>query len=250
MYFLYNELLHRPLLNLLVIIYNTVAFKSIGLAVIFLTILVRLILFPVFHKITKNQLLIQKIQPEIKTATDRFKHDKEKQVKEVMAIYKKHNLNPLSGFLLLFIQLPVLIALFYLFYNGFTPDSLVGLYSFVLKPDIINSQFLNLINLNEPSIIIVALTALCQYFTSRLSLPKINQNQPETSAGKLNRQMTLIAPILTFVILWSLPAVIGLYWLTTTIFSLGQQSFINRSLSTYGSIKDNFKNPDYSHESK
>ena len=235
---IYNQILYIPLLNALIYIYNTISLESLGFAVIILTIIIRIILFPLFHKMTKNQMVLQKIQPLIKATTEKHKDNKEEQVKKILEIYKTNKVNPFSSIGFLLIQIPILLALFHVFVKGFTDETLVNLYSFIYKPDQIHSIFLNLINLEKMSIIIVVLAAFSQYMKGQLSLLKndVNKNDP---AQKIGRQMIYIAPALTFFILLGLPSVIGLYWITTSVFSIGQQIIINHSLKNYGKDQAN-----------
>ena len=235
---IYNQILYIPLLNALIYIYNTISLESLGFAVIILTIIIRIILFPLFHKMTKNQMVLQKIQPLIKATTEKHKDNKEEQVKKILEIYKTNKVTPFSSIGFLLIQIPILLALFHVFVKGFTDETLVNLYSFIYKPDQIHSIFLNLINLEKMSIIIVVLAAFSQYMQGQLSLLKndVNKNDP---AQKIGRQMIYIAPALTFFILLGLPSVIGLYWITTSVFSIGQQIIINHSLKNYGKDQAN-----------
>lgn len=229
MSFLYNELLYRPLLNALILIYNNLSFGDIGLSVIFLTIFIRLLLFPLFHKGTKNQAIIQKIQPKIKEISDKYKDNKEEQVKKMLEIYEEHKINPFSSIFLLLIQIPILFALFHVFYYGLSENSFSLLYSFVKKPVDLNFSFFGLINLKEPSIIVVVLAALAQYFQGRLSLPK-NKGKTKDPSENIIKNMVLLGPAMTFFILFRLPSVVGFYWITTSIFSCFQQIIINHSL--------------------
>lgn len=235
---IFHTFLTEPLLNALVLLYQTVALKDLGLAIIFLTVIIRLILYPLFYKSYKNQTLLQKIQPEIKKIQHDHKHDRERQAQAMLALYKEHKVNPFSGFFLLLIQLPILIALYRVFLKGFSAEALGGLYSFIPAPTEVNNTLLGLIDLNEPNIIIVGLAAAAQYLQSRLSLAKKSQGQEGSQAEKIARQMTFIGPILTLVVLYSLPAAVGVYWFITSAFSVVQQIFINRSLKNYGTAGD------------
>jgi len=231
---LFHTLLTQPLLNALVFLYQTVTFKDLGLAIILLTVIIRLVLYPLFYKSYRNQTLLQKIQPEVKKIQHDHKGDRERQAQALLSLYKQHKVNPFSGFFLLLIQLPILIALYRVFLKGFGGEALGDLYDFIPTPTEVNNTLLGLIDLGKPNIIIVGLSAAAQYLQSRLSLAKNPKNQESSGAERITKQMTFIGPILTIVVLYSLPAVVGLYWLTTSAFSVIQQIFINRSLKDYG----------------
>ena len=111
MLYLYNEFLYRPLFNLLVFFYNTIAFSDVGIAIVLLTVFTRLIFLPLSQKAIRSQKALQELQPQIKAIQEKYKDNKEEQGRQVMAFYKQNKTNPLSGCLPLLIQLPILIAL-------------------------------------------------------------------------------------------------------------------------------------------
>jgi len=226
---LFHEFIFRPLFNILVFLYNTVAFKDLGVAIILLTIVIRFILFPLFYKSFKNQSIIQRLQPKIKKIQHDHKENKEEQAKKIMQLYKEHKINPFSGILLLLVQLPVLIALYRVFLADIGAIATENLYAFIKAPGIINNTFLHLINLTERDMIIVALAVVAQYIQGKMALGRQVGNS-EGAAGKMGRQMVFLGPILTLVILPQLPAAVGLYWLTSAIFSIAQQEVINKSI--------------------
>lgn len=229
MSYLFNTYLYNPLLNGLIFLYDYTSFGDLGIAIILLTIIIRFIFYPLFYKSFKNQTLMQKIQPDIERVQREMKDNKEGQAKALMALYRDHKINPFSSFLLLFIQLPVLIALYQVFLNGFKGDLSAILYSFIPNPGTINPIFLGLIDLSQKSIIIVILAAVVQYWQGHLSLAKAGKDG-ESQTAQIGRKMVYIGPVLTVLILGNLPAAVGLYWLVSSLFSVGQQMVINRKL--------------------
>ncbi len=243
----FYTILYQPLFNALIFLYQTVAFKDLGVSIILLTLIIRLILYPLFYKSYRHQKVMQTIQPHIKKIQDLHKDNKEKQAQAMMALYKEHEVNPFSGIFLILIQLPILIALYRVFLNGFTNQSLTSLYGFISAPLSISHDFLGLIDLSKPHIIIVGLAAIVQYFQGRLAIPKSATGAKLSQVELIGKQMTFIGPILSVVILYRLPAAVSLYWLTTSAFSFFQQIAINRSLATkkdsnYGKISDSNQN--------
>src|SRR5882724_186750 len=155
--FLYNAIFYQPLLNILVVLYRTIAFGDMGVAIILLTLLIRLLLYPVFHKGVRQQTVMQKIQPELKKIQERHFDDPRKQLEAMRSLYRDHGANPFSGFLLVLVQLPVIISLFHIARNILQPNGFSGLYSFIAMPTAINHTFLGLINLDERSIVVVGI---------------------------------------------------------------------------------------------
>lgn len=216
---LFHKILVEPLLYLLVWLYNTIALQDLGVAIILLTIIVRLVLSPLFYKSFKSQAALQKLRPELEKIQNQHKDNREKQAQAMMELYKRHQINPLTTFLLLLIQLPILIALYRVFLQ---------------PPPDLSSLSLGLIDLKETSIIVVALAVVFQYIQGRLSLPR-------QGVDPVMKNMVFLGPVLTLTILAYLPSAVGLYWLATTLFSIGQQLYINRVI--YGTDStDNSKN--------
>lgn len=224
----FNTVLFNPLLNGLIFLYNTVAFGDFGVAIIILTIIIRLILFPVFQKSTRHQKQMQELQPKLKKLQDQHKGDKAKQAEAMMAFYKEHKVSPFSGFLLLLVQIPILIALYQVFSKSLTDGFTSSLYSFISTPEHLDYSFLGLINLAEKNIIIVILAATAQYFQAKLSLPKKAPGENLTTTERMGRNMVFIGPLLTGFILLRLPSALGLFWIVGSLFSIVQQIIINK----------------------
>jgi YidC/Oxa1 family membrane protein insertase len=227
----FHVILYQPLLNALIFFYNTVAFGDLGISIILLTVLIRLILFPIFQKSVRSQTILQRIQPKIKKIQEDHKHDKEKQAKELLSLYQEHKVNPFSGFLFLLIQLPILIILYQLFLKGLTTASFGDLYNFIATPKNFQTFFVGLINLQNKSILLVVLAAIAQFFQGRLALPKIDKTKELSPAERITRQMVFTAPLITLFIFFNLPAAVSLYWLTSSMFSIGQQVIINKQIN-------------------
>lgn len=227
---LFHTYIYNPFLSLLISIYNTVALHDLGLAIILLTLLVRVVLFPIFYRGTKDQTLLQHLQPHIKKIQLDHKDDKELQAKKLMELYSKHKVNPFSGFLLLIVQLPIFIALFRIFTRE------LGSSAFGSK------MFLGFLDLGSKSIILVILAALAQYVQGKMSAPKVAPAGDKSPMASFGKNMVYIAPIITILVLMNLPSAIGLYWLTSTLFSLAQQAYINKKMPPLPELEENKKN--------
>ena len=240
MIYLFNTYLYEPLFNALIFLYDKASFGDLGIAIILLTILVRVVLFPFFYKGARDQAVMQKIAPKIKEIQTKHKDDKQKQVEEMMAIYREHKVNPFSAFfLLLVVQLPILFAMFKVFTTGIKTMPQDVLYSFVPRVASLNYSFLGVMDLSQKSILLILLTAVAQYYQAKLSLPKSNKAFKDLEmAEMMGRQMMYMGPILTVVVLITMPSAIALYWLTTTLFSVVQQVIINKKINI---VKDHGK---------
>ena len=223
--------LYQPLFNCLVFLYNYIPGHDFGIAIILLTLIIRIILYPLSVKAVNSQRSLQKLQPQMQELQKKYKNDKEKQAKETLALYKKEKINPFSGLFLALIQLPILIALYQVFWEGLNPKELVTLYSFISNPGQINPLFLHIIDLSKPNLVFAILAGLIQYFQTKMlapkSSPKINGQDKGTDFSQvMQKQMLYFFPIFTVIILISLPSALGLYWAVSGMFSIIQQYLI------------------------
>ncbi len=226
----FNLILYQPLFNTLILLYEYLPGHDFGVAVIALTVLIRLILYPLMVQSIKSQKVLGEAQPKMQEIQSKYKGDKEKQAKALMELYQKEKINPFGGCLPLLIQLPILIALYQVFWKGFQPAAMTYLYSFVPHPGVINPVFLGVINLAEASLALAVLAGITQFFQTKMVIPKTqtkkSKDQMAQFSGMMQKQMLYFFPILTVFILWKLPAAIGLYWIITALFSILQQYII------------------------
>jgi YidC/Oxa1 family membrane protein insertase len=221
---IFKEVLYRPLFNVLVLLYEFVPGADFGIAIIILTVLIKLLFYPLGNKSIKSQKALNEIQPKLKEIQEKYKDDKEKQAKEMMELYKKEKVSPFSGCLPLLIQLPILIAMYRVFWGGLSPD-LSLLYSFVPSPGSINSMFLGFLDLAKPSRILAILVGLGQFLQIKLISPKTKKKANDFTS-QMQKQMMYFMPVLMVVIFWRFPSALALYVLTNTVFTIVQQYII------------------------
>lgn len=219
---LFNTYLYQPILSLIIFFYENFSFHDLGVAIILVTILIRIVLFPFFYKSAKDQALMQKIQPQVKQIQETLKNDKQKQATALFDLYKKYKVNPFLGIVLLFIQLPVFFALFRIFTNEVSATSL----SFD------NTLFLGLIDLREKNMILAGIAALLQYIQGKLTpQPSLQQGSEKNPLAATGKMMLYVGPVLTIVVLSNLPSALGLYWVVFNLFSVVQQYFVNKKIA-------------------
>ncbi|MDD4930784.1 MAG: YidC/Oxa1 family membrane protein insertase [Candidatus Colwellbacteria bacterium] len=226
---LFNAILYHPILNAMVFLYNTIAFRDLGIAIIFITIVVRFVLFPMYQKTLRQQAISAKMNPEMLRIQKEFKDDKERQTKELLALYQKYKINPFYMILVLLIQIPVFFAIWKAITAGASGAVSSALYPFITDPGTMNKMFLGLVDLGSRSILIAIIAAALQFLQMRMSMamtPK-NANMPAAFSGN---QMAFIMGGVTLAVLWNLPAALGIYWVATTVFSIVQQWIVNNSL--------------------
>ena len=231
---IFNTLLYQPLFNALILLYQYLPGQDFGIAVIILTLLIRLILYPLMAQSIKSQKALQELQPKIQEIQQKYKTDRERQAREMIELYKKEKINPFGSFLPLLIQLPILIALFWVFMafkDGLGPDQLTILYPFVSPPNLFKEPtFLGLVNLAQPSLLLAVIAGISQFFQTKMTTPQIKKTKTSDQMARLSnmvqKQMLYFFPIFMIFILLRLPAAIALYWIVSSLFSIGQQYFI------------------------
>jgi YidC/Oxa1 family membrane protein insertase len=222
---IFNEVLFRPVFNLLVFTYNNIPGHDFGIAIIAVTVVLRILLYPLSDKALKSQKKLQDLQPRIKELQKKYK-EKEEQAKAVMQFYKENQINPLSGCLPILIQLPLLIALYRVFLVGLEPQSLDMLYPFVYNPGSLNPIFMGLVDLSQPSHVLAILAGVFQFLQAKTA--NISQMGQGGGVGgdfakSMGHSMVYMMPLFMIFIAWNLPAGLALYWVATMIFSIGQQ---------------------------
>lgn len=239
---IFNITLYQPLFNILILLYQYLPGHDLGAAVIILTVLIRVILYPLGIQAIRSQKALSELQPKIQEIQKKYKHDKEKQARATMELYQKEKINPFSGCLPLFIQFPILIALFLVFKSGFQPEQMIHLYSFVPSPGIINPSFLGIANLAQScsveingqqslilgNVILAVFAGVSQFFQTKMIAPKTKQTKDKTGGFSqiIQKQMLYFFPVFTVFICWNLPSAVALYWGITSIFTIIQQHFV------------------------
>lgn len=229
---MFDLLFYQPVLNLLVSLYNNIPGHDFGVAIIILTVLIKIVLYPLSQHTIKSQKGLQELQPKIDQIKQQYKGDKEGMAKATMELYREHKINPFSSCLPLLIQLPFLFAVFRVFQNFEKNLDVSLLYSFVSKPDLANGlKFMQVIDLSKPNIVLAVLAGAAQFWQTKMLMTKQPEikapaAQDENMAAIMNKQMTYMMPIITVVIGVSLPGGLTLYWFIFSLLSALQQLYV------------------------
>lgn len=233
---MFHTIFFLPLYNALIWLSSVVPGADVGLAIVILTLLVKFLLFPLQHKMSKTQLALKKLEPQLTSLKEKYKDNKNEHAKQMMALYREHGVNPFAGFLVLIIQLPILIALFWVFKDSFVLNR-EFLYSFVTHPETLNTQFLGFLDITAHNYYLAILVGVTQFFQMRLALPPTPPaNKSETAtpsfqadfSRSLNLQMRYFMPAMVIFISATLPAAVPLYWLTSNLFAIVHELFVRR----------------------
>ncbi len=233
MSFLYHTFFFDPLYNALIILFRVLPWADAGIVVIILTVLVRLLLFPLSRKAVLTQIRMNQIAPDLEKIKENYKNNPEEQARKTLALYQEKKINPFSGIFVILIQLPIIFALYRIFlhFSEINPELL---YFFVQAPENINTLFIGMIDLSASSILLAMLAAISTYFQLHVSV----QSQKPKSGGSnsfsdnlsrnMQSQMKYFFPVIVFLISYKISAAISLYWFVTNLFSIGQEIVIRK----------------------
>lgn len=225
---------YKPIFNLLVFIYNYVPNHDLGVSIILLTIIIKIILFPISKKALKSQKALQDLQPKINEIKKTYASEKEKMGIAMMNLYKENKINPLSSCLPLLIQLPFLFAVFKVFRDGLSDQTFLLLYPFINQPEAVNTFFLGFVDLSKTgNYYLAVLAGLAQFYQAKMisiNKPgiKTSESKDEDMAAVMNKQMLYLMPIMTVWFSMMFSGGLALYWLVTTLITIIQQYFVFR----------------------
>ncbi|MFZ5987481.1 MAG: YidC/Oxa1 family membrane protein insertase [Bacillota bacterium] len=254
--------------QILFFIYDKLAFHNYGVAIILFTIFIKLALLPLTIKQYKSTAKMQELQPLMQEIQRKYKNDKEKQTQEMMKMYQEHKYNPASGCLPILVQMPILFSLIYVigkpltYMLGKTAEEIKTLIDKVPAPDRIKGFYeqipaapqagidLEFLGLNLglvpkfnpsdlfgpemaqylPLLIIPILAVITTYLSTKMATPRLknNKNNANDMSAAMQKNMMLMAPVMTLFVSFQFPAGLGLYWLTGNVFQIVQQFFINK----------------------
>jgi len=254
---LWNQLLIWPIINVLIAFYTLferLHFPGpLGFSVLALTIVIRLLLYPLMASQMKSAKKMQNLKPHLDALSQKHKNDKQALQKAQLALYQEHGVNPAAGCLPLLIQMPVLIALYNVFYqvlqNGNMGKLVADINNVVYVPFLkISSLDLTFLGINlgiKPSqwqtdgwwlLGVPLATAALQWWQSKLMLPQtatppadaIALAGKEDTAAEMQKQMALITPVMFGVFAFQFPLGLSLYWNVFGLFGIMQQLRINK----------------------
>jgi YidC/Oxa1 family membrane protein insertase len=253
---LFNLVFTFPIFNGLVVLYNL--FGDFGLAIVVLTLIIKLVLFPLTLQQLKSMKATQALNPLLQEIRKKYANDQQAQMQATQALYKEYGVNPLSGCLPLVVQLPVLYGLYYALSTVVRTSNLedvnVHIYPFIphfIKfPDLTFRWFewLSFVNplfhltwswtfpLNapDPSHVLPIIAGLATFVQLRMSQPNAaavaskpsaKSAQPDPTAQTM-KTMQYVMPLFTVFIGWSFPAGLALYWTVSSMFQAVQQYFV------------------------
>ncbi len=239
----FTAILYQPIFNVFVGLYNLI--PDVGVVVLIITVLIKLILYPLTSSSIKSQKALTDLQPKMEALKKQYKDEQQKLAQETMKLYKENKVNPLSSCLPLLIQLPILISLYYVLRVALSDNvSFDLLYSFVAQPDGIKTISLGFIELGKVSPILALLAGGAQFWQAKM----MSRKKPPKEAGEgakdegmaamMNKQMLYFMPVITIMIGMQLPGGLTLYWFLSTLFTALQQLVVFKKKDAGDKPKD------------
>ena len=175
--YIWHTFFFDPVYNGLVFFIDIVPGGDVGLAIIATVVVVKTILLPLSIKAAKTQRIMREIEPKLREIKETHKDNREAQALAMMTIYREAGMNPFASLFLIFLQIPIIIALYFAVYSGGgikLPDINVDLlYAFINNPSVVNMNFLGMIDITGKSVFLAFLAGVTQYYQVKVSLPEM-----------------------------------------------------------------------------
>ncbi len=218
--------------NILAILTNAMPGNNFGLAILVLTLLVQLALWPLRVKAIDQQRKMQVLTPHMKRLQVQHKDDKQALAKAMSDLYRQFGVKPVGSCLLQLAQLPILIVLYQIFLLDLTKVEPSLYYSFVPHLTSVGTSFLGLEMTARPNVFVAGLVALSQFIQTKRMIGRQDKDSTDPKkkdddfAQAFQGQMTYLFPVMTFIFSIQFPAALSVYWLTMTLFGIGQQEWL------------------------
>ncbi len=233
---LFHAAFYNPIYNALVALIALVPGGDVGVAVILITIAIRFVLLPFSLSAARTQRAMKLLEPKIKSLKETHKDDKERIALETLELYKAAKVNPFASILTAFIQIPVLLALYWVFrYESFTVVNMARLYSFTPVPHVVSLQFLGLVSVLGKSIVLAVLAGLTQLLQAHMALSGTMKPSPDAKKGDfqniIGMQLKYVFPFLIAAISYTTSGAIALYFIATNLAGSAQEWHVRRVIA-------------------
>ena len=242
----FGTYIYNPLYNLLIWLTAEVPFIDIGLAVILVTLLIKIVLFPLSKGGSRTQMAMKEAKPELDAIKADFKNiknptpeDRQEMGKKTLEVYREYGIKPFSSVFTLLIQIPILISLYFILFSGGLPEVNSDiLYSFVNAPSTIDMTLFGFIPIAGQSLLLALLAGVMQYIHLSYTIGKIDLSKDGNKFGAVGAdfgktmqiQMKYFLPVLMIVIAY-ISSILALYFIASSAFSLLQDVIIKKTVT-------------------
>lgn len=240
----FHTVFYNPIYNALVTLVAVVPGNDVGIAVVVVTIVIRLILLPFSLSAARTQRAMKILEPKLKELKEIHKGNKEQEAKETLALYRDAKVNPFASILMVFIQLPLLLALYWVFRNEpFSAINTARLYALTPLPHAISLEFLGFISVAGKSLVLAILAGATQFFQAHLALsgtmkPSAEKGLQNDFQRVMGMQMKYVFPFVIGMISYTTSGAIALYFITTNLAGAAQEWYVRRKLGAPATFAD------------
>jgi YidC/Oxa1 family membrane protein insertase len=234
---MFHTIFYEPIYNLLVLVLSYAPLHDIGTAIIVVTVIVKLILLPLNMSALRSQYVMKRIEGEMGRIKEEYKTSPQESSKKMMELYRREKVNPFASLFTVLIQIPIFIALYFVFSKGLINDP-SSLYSFVHFPDSLHTRAFGLFDVTERNIIIAFLSGLASYALARrqtVSMISKKEAHEETFQDHFMKSMRVqllyVLPVVVGFSAAVLPSALGFYWFISSVITYLQDIYIKNKLS-------------------
>jgi YidC/Oxa1 family membrane protein insertase len=235
----FHAVFYNPIYNALVALVAIIPGSDVGIAVILVTAVIRLILLPFSLSAARTQRAMKILEPKLKDLKERHKGDKEKEALETLALYREAQVNPFASLLTAFIQIPVLLALYWVFYyEPFSTINVARLYAFTPVPHAVSLEFLGSISVAGKSLVLAVLAGLSQFLQAHLALtgtmkPSEGKGMQNDFQRVMGMQLKYVFPFIIATISYTTSGAVALYFITTNLAGSLQEWYVRHKLGVH-----------------
>lgn len=234
----FKTVIYTPLYNILVLFLN-IDWIDAGLAAVILTVLVKILLYPLAKKSSLAQARMKDKEGDLAAIKTKYK-DKQEQALKTMEFYRENKINPFSSLVTIIIQIPIIFSLYFIFFKSGLPEIDTGLlYSFVKAPESVSTIFLGFIDVSQKSVFLALLAAVTTFLQMHVAASGSKSNalvktQPgirEDFSRMMSSQMKYTMPFVVFFISWKISAIVALYWFVSNVMGILQDIYVRKQMA-------------------
>lgn len=237
--YIWHTFFFDPVYNGLVFFIDVIPGGDVGLAIIATVVVVKTILLPLSIKAAKTQRVMREIEPKLKEIRETLKDKRQEQGEAMLKLYREAGISPFASILLIFLQIPIIIALYFSVYTGggiaLPAINTDLLYSFVWIPEIVNMNFLGILDITGKSIVLAFLAGITQFYQVKLAMPALAPRDPDAAPNfkedfgrNMQLQMRYVMPVIIFFVAYYISAAIALYFFVSNLVAILQEIYIKK----------------------
>lgn len=237
--YIWHTFFFDPVYNTLVFFIDIFPGGDVGLAIVATVIVVKLALFKVSIKAVRTQKVLREIEPKLREIKEKNKDDREAYARAMMELYKDSGINPFASILVMFIQIPFIIALYFSVMTGggvALPEINTDLlYRFIPSPETVSMMMFGVFDITARSLPLALIAGIGQYFHTYYAMPALAPREKDAAPNfkddlmrNMHLQMRYVMPLIIVVVAYTLSAAIAIYFIVTSVMSLIQELFVRK----------------------